>query len=169
MTADQSASRTPADPTAATGQPLRVSIVALPSAAEAAAMARRRVRDVLKSWCLAHLEDTATLLVSELVTNALLHTYNGGFGLELRLESDASWLRAEVVDGDPALPQPRTPSRMSEGGFGLMLVEMMADKWGVRETADGKAVWIELAATKADEPDDALNARLACGTACEKA
>ena len=49
-----------------------------------------------------------------------------------------------------------------------MLVEALADKWGVRETATGKAVWIELTTEQADEPGEALNAIPACGAASEK-
>jgi anti-sigma regulatory factor (Ser/Thr protein kinase) len=131
-------------------------------------MARRRVRDVLASWGLGHLHDTAVLLVSELVGNAVRHTHDGGSGLELRLEAAGTWFRIEVTDCDPMLPRPRSPSGMDESGFGFVLVEALADKWGVRETVGGKAVWIELSTEKADEPGDELNAIPACGAASEK-
>ena len=50
-------------------------------------MARRRVRDALALWGLRHLDETATLLVSELVGNAVRHASTGGSRLELRLEA----------------------------------------------------------------------------------
>jgi anti-sigma regulatory factor (Ser/Thr protein kinase) len=143
-------------------------LVALPAAGPAAGMARRRVRDALASWGLGHLHDTAVLLASELVGNAVRHTQDGGSGLELRLEAAGTWFRIEVTDRDPMLPRPRSPSGMDESGYGFVLVEALADKWGVRETADGKAVWIELATEKADEPGDELNVIPACGAASEK-
>jgi anti-sigma regulatory factor (Ser/Thr protein kinase) len=142
--------------------------VALPAAGPAAGMARRRVRDALASWGLSHLHDTAVLLASELVGNAVRHTQDGGSGLELRLEAAGAWFRIEVTDRDPMLPRPRSPSGMDESGFGFVLVEALADKWGVRETVGGKAVWIELSTEKADEPGDELNAIPACGAASEK-
>ena len=153
---------------AAAGEPLQLCLVALPAAGPAAGMARRRVRDALASWGLSHLHDTAVLLVSELVGNAVRHTRDGGSGLELRLEAAGAWFRIEVTDCDPMLPRPRSPSGMDESGYGFVLVEALADKWGVRETAGGKAVWIELATDKADEPGDELNVIPACGAASEK-
>jgi len=93
-------------------------------------MARRRVRDALESWGLRHLEETATLLVSELVGNAVRHARTGGSRLELRLEAAGAWLRIEVSDGDPRPPRPRVPSGLDESGFGFVLVEALADKWG---------------------------------------
>ena len=49
-----------------------------------------------------------------------------------------------------------------------MLIEALAGKWGVRETAAGKAVWIELSTEKADDPGDELSVIPACGAASEK-
>jgi serine/threonine-protein kinase RsbW len=126
-------------------------------------MARRRVRDALESWGLRHLEETATLLVSELVGNAVRHARTGGS----RLEAAGAWLRIEVSDGDPRPPRPRVPSGLDESGFGFVLVEALADKWGVGETATGKAVWIELTTEQADDRENALSA-VPAGAASEK-
>lgn len=115
----------------------------LPAAEHAVALARRSTREALNAWQLARLEDTAVLLVSELVTNAVLHA-RGTHAVALELEVMGTWLRMEVQDADPCWPQPHTPQAFDESGFGFILVDSLAGKWGVRETAYGKAVWAEL-------------------------
>lgn len=52
--------------------------------------------------------------------------------------------RIEVHDADPQVPQPRTPDRLEGSGFGFVLIEALADNWGVRAATIGKAVWAEL-------------------------
>ncbi len=92
------------------------------------------------------------LLISELVTNAVLHARADGSGLALSLEFRGRMLRIEVHDGDLRGPQPRTPSVLDESGFGFVLVNALADDWGVRQTAAGKAVWAELDTRPEREP-----------------
>jgi anti-sigma regulatory factor (Ser/Thr protein kinase) len=110
----------------------------------AARLARRATQDTLASWGLDHLEETAVLLVSELVGNAVRYA-NTGLVLELGIEAYGTYLRMEVLDANPAPPSPRAPAALDESGFGFVLIEALADKWGVRETATGKGVWVELA------------------------
>jgi anti-sigma regulatory factor (Ser/Thr protein kinase) len=124
----------------------------LPAAGHAVALARQATRDALATWRLARLEETAVLLVSELVTNAVRHA-RGNNAIALKLETAGTWLRIEVQDGDPRWPQPRTPAGFDESGFGLVLVDALAHKWGVREIATGKAVWADLDARQAGEPE----------------
>ena len=125
-------------------EPRQARWMTLPAAAHAAGLARRATREALVSWALGHLEETAALLVSELVGNAVRHVRAGAMALELRLETSDGRLRIEVHDADPRPPQPRTPAELDESGFGFVLVQALADGWGVRETASGKAVWAEL-------------------------
>ncbi len=113
-------------------------------AGPAAGQARQATREVLASWRAAHLEETAVLLVSELVTNSVRHADSSGAMLALRLQITNAALRIEVHDGDPRWPRPVVPAELDESGFGLALVDALASKWGVSDTATGKAVWVEL-------------------------
>jgi anti-sigma regulatory factor (Ser/Thr protein kinase) len=126
------------------GQPARGLAMALPTAPQAARMARQATLEALVVWRLGHLADIIVLLVSELVTNAVRHARPESAGMELRLEAAGGTLRIEVEDGDPRWPQPRTLTGPEESGFGFVLVDALASKWGVRDTAAGKAVWVEL-------------------------
>jgi anti-sigma regulatory factor (Ser/Thr protein kinase) len=115
----------------------------LPPQGQAAGVARQATRDTLSSWGIGHVTETVVLLVSELVGNAVRHARTGR-PLELRLEAAGSWLQMEVLDGDPQPPLPRIPATFDESGFGFVLIEALADKWGVREHEPGKAVWAAL-------------------------
>jgi anti-sigma regulatory factor (Ser/Thr protein kinase) len=106
-------------------------------------MARHAAHVVLSVWELAHMEETAVLIVSELVTNAVRHARETDV-IEVNLHVTRTCLRIEIQDCDRHWPQPRIPDGFEESGFGFVLVDALADKWGVRETAAGKAVWAEL-------------------------
>ncbi len=126
-----------------TGRSLRL---ALPPDVPAVRLARRATRDALAAWQLGYLEEDAVLLVSELVTNAVLHALDtGAIGLELT--SAGTSLHVEVQDGDPTWRQTRSPADCDESGFGFVLVDALARRWGVRRIAGGKAVWAELDAS----------------------
>ena len=127
-----------------TGESSRARQLTLAATARAVGLARHATHEALASWQLAYLEETAVLLVSELVTNAVRHARTGGSMLVLRLESAGSWLRIEVHDADPRVPEPRTPDKLDGSGFGFVLIEALASKWGVRKATIGKAVWAEL-------------------------
>lgn len=106
--------------------------------------ARRFVDSVLEQWDCQPLLDDVQLLVSELVTNAVVHAASDA-QVAVRLLPDA--LRIEVVDrGSSALPAPSAPERPdAESGRGLFLVEQLATAWGVEPFEGGKAVWFEVA------------------------
>jgi anti-sigma regulatory factor (Ser/Thr protein kinase) len=119
----------------------------LPATGRAPGLARQATRDALLSWQLAYLEETAILLVSELVTNVVRHARSRALAMALRLEPEGASLLIEVHDSDPHEPRPRLPGGLGglgESGFGFVLIEALAGKWGVRQTATGKAVWVEL-------------------------
>ena len=134
------------------GKSFRSRQLTLAATARAVGMARQATHEALASWEMAYLEETAVLLVSELVTNTVRHARTGGSALMLRLETAGPWLRIEVHDADPSWPEPRTPDRLDASGFGFVLIEALADKWGVREATIGKAVWVELDARPDGEP-----------------
>jgi anti-sigma regulatory factor (Ser/Thr protein kinase) len=111
--------------------------------AVSAPLARAFTVDVLEAWGLAHLRDTAALLVTELITNAVAHTV-GQCELGLSLQPDV--LRLQVRDRSPRLP-PQQPTEVgpdSEGGRGLQIVTALADGYGVEEEPNGKVVWVTL-------------------------
>ena len=112
-----------------------------PSQAASARDARRFVEDVLDGAGLGHLAYAGTLLVSELVANAILHT---GTPFDVVITPGADRVRIEVHDGSPELPVRKHYSNLSGTGRGLLLVEEMAAGWGAEHTSRGKVVWFEL-------------------------
>jgi len=115
----------------------------LPAENHSVRLARHAAHVMLGVWRLAYVEESAVLIVSELVTNAVRHAAGTG-AVEVDLHATRTWLRIEIQDGDRCWPRPRIPARFEESGFGFVLVDALASKWGVRETAAGKAVWAEL-------------------------
>lgn len=81
------------------------------------------------------------LLVSELVTNALLHA-RSEIDLVLRVLEKA--VRCEVYDGSRATPTLRPVDSAAVTGRGLALVAHLASDWGTERTPDGKVVWFEV-------------------------
>jgi hypothetical protein len=105
--------------------------------------ARRLVTAQLGDWGVGHLSDTAELLVSEVVTNALRHT-RGPLRLNLRLND--SRLLCEVEDTESADPVRNVADLDAEGGRGTELLDLLAAAWGSMLTGTGKTVWFELPA-----------------------
>ena len=92
---------------------------------------------------------TLRLLVSEVVTNAVVHAgAKAGAAIELSVRVDAGVVRVEVTaQGSGFTPRPRDPAQVG-GGFGLHLLEQESKRWGVFQR-DGTMVWLEVSA----EPD----------------
>jgi len=63
--------------------------------------------------------------------------------LTLRRGSRSLWI--EVRDSDPRMPRPKRPAETDEIGRGLIVVDGLSVRWGARQVADGKVVWVELA------------------------
>jgi len=112
---------------------------------------RHALRDLLGKWpdpdegaTAADVADVAELLASELVTNALIHTEHGAV---VTATVEDSRLHVEVQDFMAGLPVSDVPSAPDLGtsGRGLILVERLADAWGVRTAQGvGKVIWFEL-------------------------
>ncbi|MFE4638313.1 ATP-binding protein [Streptomyces sp. NPDC056773] len=103
--------------------------------------ARHFTRDTLAAWGRASREDDVLLCVSELATNALRYGVPRGRGYLLRLLAYEGTVRVEVHDSGPGLSRIR--EGVPERGRGLLLVDGLADAWGVLPRAPGKAVWCE--------------------------
>ncbi|GAA5703713.1 PAS sensor protein [Streptomyces avermitilis] len=112
----------------------------LPREPRSVGRAREYARGQLVSWGLEPLVDTAELLVSELVTNALRY---GEGEIRLRLLLDRT-LVCEVWDAGLVQPRRRRARDTDEGGRGLQLVGLLSAGWGSRRTPRGKTVWFEL-------------------------
>lgn len=149
----------------------RHATTSLPPEPRSASAARVFVRDCLQQWDLIDLLDDASLAVTELVTNAVLHA---GTPLLVSLSCENGQVELAVFDGNPTLPQPRParanlaqdldallvaerrvgpagerdprldigPAGAVTGGRGLLLVAALAAEWGVSPLSDGKAVWV---------------------------
>ncbi|MFF0115087.1 ATP-binding protein [Streptomyces prasinus] len=108
---------------------------------------RHDLRRLLRHWGRPGQSETAELLTTELVTNALVHTDRAAV---LTATVGPRGLRVEVRDFVDHEPRPRAPDT-GDGthGRGLVLVECLADAWGIRAHGVGKAVWFELGADAA--------------------
>ncbi|MEU7101004.1 ATP-binding protein [Streptomyces longwoodensis] len=114
--------------------------------------ARREVRRRLEEWGLGErgdLVETAELLVSELATNALLHSATP---FRLTVSAAHGVLRCEVTDGGPRAPRVLGAGRPPtvESGRGMFLVEALARRWGCHREGPGKTVWFELGTCACD-------------------
>ncbi|MFI0938167.1 ATP-binding protein [Streptomyces sp. NPDC021020] len=116
----------------------------------AVAESRRRLRDHLRQWGVPALADTAELLATEIVTNALQHTGGGAVLTATLSPGPARKLRVEVHDSLGRRPPGGSrPSDDATSGRGLLLVEALADTWGVQARGAGKVVWFEIDAAAA--------------------
>ncbi|MEU6703321.1 ATP-binding protein [Streptomyces wuyuanensis] len=92
------------------------------------------------------LAETLVLLISELVTNAVVHT---GCPAVLRMlfglgAAEVGTVRVEVADNCARPPQPRRSAGDDTGGRGLELVDGLADRWGWKREGAGKSIWCEV-------------------------
>ena len=126
--------------------------VDLPPTPSSVPLARRLVRDVLRTWNAPQDREDAELLVTELVANVVDHA--GGDVLTLELALAGAWLRIGVVDGSAIRPVVRELSHSEERGRGMRLVASIADRWGAEDHRGGKRVWFELSPPGVGEPPE---------------
>lgn len=118
------------------------SLPASPSAArEARALVARQCAGWAKTRDDPEILDTALLLTSELVTNAVIH---GRSHVRLGITLRPDWLRIDVGDDNSRHPTPQPADPDALDGRGLQIVERLSSKWGVDDNRFGKTVWFEL-------------------------
>ncbi|MFF1277095.1 SpoIIE family protein phosphatase [Streptomyces marokkonensis] len=112
---------------------------------ERIAVARHQLRELLHDWSSPDQVDSAVLLLSEVLTNVLVHTDADALLLaEVTDGGDGRRIRVEVTDAGDDLPHLRRPGELASSGRGLVLVELLAHTWGVDPRGAGKSIWFEL-------------------------
>jgi DNA-binding NarL/FixJ family response regulator len=105
------------------------------------AKARRFMEETLSRWACAELLDVVNLLVSELVTNAVVH---GDSEAEVSVVLTPTALRVEVGDHNEFVPAPNDAGQWETSGRGLALVESLSLGWGIERVPHGKVIWFEV-------------------------
>lgn len=114
---------------------------------------RRLSAEVVREWGLDGISDTVALLVSELVTNAVRASADGGPSrtaagpgaeVALTLSLSSTSVAIEVWDSRPDPAALLQPDAATESGRGLLIVEALASRWGQRAAGGGKVVWCEV-------------------------
>ncbi|MEW2412939.1 SpoIIE family protein phosphatase [Streptomyces sp. NPDC046866] len=118
-----------------------------PGDPEALVAARHMIGAAVRAWGARERADEIELVADELIVNALMHT-DGPAIVTLRvLTGRDRRLRVEVEDRSSALPRRREAGDSGVSGRGLMLVDRLADAWGVESRGSGKCVWCEFVVT----------------------
>ncbi|HUR03708.1 MAG TPA: ATP-binding protein [Nonomuraea sp.] len=110
----------------------------LPAIPETVGRARRLVRETLTAWELSNLADDMTTVISEVVTNAVVHARTS---MTLSLHRQGRSVRAEVADRSTAWPTRLPVGPDDEHGRGLAIVAAYSERWGVDPSSDGKTIW----------------------------
>ena len=118
-----------------------VAAASLEADPKSASLARRFVDSTLQEWGCEEAADTVTLLVSELVTNAVIHAHSD---LEVSVQLLKGRLRVDVTDHDEEMVKRRDAADTEVSGRGMDLVEALATAWGVDMRPGGKSVWFEV-------------------------
>ncbi|OEU90193.1 phosphatase [Streptomyces abyssalis] len=107
--------------------------------------ARHQLQGMLFDWESEDQIDGAVLMLSEMLTNVLVHTEGDAIMVaECSGNRGNRLLRVEVSDTSDALPHRRTPGELASSGRGLMMMEMLAGSWGVDPRGEGKSIWFEM-------------------------
>ncbi|WFB10923.1 SpoIIE family protein phosphatase [Streptomyces sp. LX-29] len=110
---------------------------------DALSSARHMIRAALRAWGAGERTDDIELVADELMTNALLHTDGPAVVTVRMLTGYERRLRVEVEDTSSTLPRRREAGESGVSGRGLLLVDRLADVWGVESRGGGKVVWCE--------------------------
>jgi anti-sigma regulatory factor (Ser/Thr protein kinase) len=116
-------------------------IVDLTSDLQSPAAARAATAEFVAAEHLELLGEDLSLVVSELVTNAVRHAQPP---VRLEMQADADRVTIAVADGCPGRPRQRAANEDAEGGRGMFLVDLLAAETGVRPNPPGKTVWAAL-------------------------
>ncbi len=118
--------------------------VPLPDGPEAPSIARTALRSVLQGWAFTDRDwlYDATLVVSELVSNAVRH---GRGGARLRVHAVGDQVRLGVADNSAQLPRRRHDDEPAESGWGITFVDAFSAGWQAEVKGNGKDVWVRLA------------------------
>lgn len=118
------------------------SSLTLASDPAAVRQARLFVRNACRAYRMPEtVSDTAILLTSEVVTNALTH---GRSEARLSVTFVGTAIRIEVTDENSRHPQPAAVDEDALNGRGLMILDLLAKRWGVRDEIYGKTVWFDV-------------------------
>jgi serine/threonine-protein kinase RsbW len=114
-------------------------------------LARAQLRTTLADWGLTAVEDTALVVLSELLTNAVQHARVPGRQIETRFLNASGGVRIEVHDAAEERPAPRSSLEDATDGRGLAVVSALVDAWGVTgRNGVGKVVWAVLTVNSRD-------------------
>ena len=105
--------------------------------------ARTLVAAALSTWGMADLADAGTLIVTELLSNAIDHTSSRTARVVVHRTGEDR-VRIGVADTGRGIPDARRPPETAEEGRGLLLIQALSDHWGYDRTPAGKLVWAEL-------------------------
>jgi anti-sigma regulatory factor (Ser/Thr protein kinase) len=105
--------------------------------------ARAWARDLAETWGLGDLDWTLLQLVTELVTNSVLHARTPSV-VRLDQEIGTTAVRCAVTDFSSARPRRRSHTSQATTGRGLQMLDRMSSSWGVEKSSSGKTVWFEL-------------------------
>jgi phosphoserine phosphatase RsbU/P len=119
--------------------------ISLDQTAASPGRARARVRSFIEEHELCQEPEVALLVLSELVTNAVMH---GATPIQVVVTGEAGKLRIDVADGDTRAPRPElcVGNAEQDGGRGLQIVDALSREWGTTTHEHGKSVWAEISA-----------------------
>ena len=119
------------------------SVATVARAPESSARLRSLLWSSLACWsCDGDRADSAALVLSELVGNAVRHA--SGQSLQVRLRREEDVLRISVQDGSPTPPAPREASAEDESGRGMLIIDALSTAWGWERLPTGKVVWADV-------------------------